>query len=64
LYEVNPPKAQGGAASMKMDFSHADAADPSLLNRILWRDVRGDIPMPAPRHTVIPQRPGTPKDDD
>jgi len=64
LYEVNPPQAQGGAASVKMDFSHADAADSSLLNLILWRDVKGDIPMPAPRHTVIPQRSSTPRDDD
>jgi hypothetical protein len=54
LYEANPMNAQGAAASMKMDFSRADAIDSSLLNRILWRDVKGNIPMPAPRHTVFP----------
>jgi hypothetical protein len=64
LYQVNPPKAQGGAASMKMDFSRADAVDSRLLNRILWREVKGDLPMPAPRHTVIRQDPRTDKDDD
>jgi DNA-binding beta-propeller fold protein YncE len=63
LYEVNPPNAQGAAASLKMDFSHADAADSSVLNRILWRDVKGDTPMPAPRHTIVSRHPRTPKDD-
>jgi len=64
LYEVNPPKAQGGMVSLRMDFSRADAVDSSLLNQILWRDVKGDIPMPAPRHTVILDRPHSAKDDD
>ena len=64
LYEVNPPKAQGAAASLQMDFSRADAVDSSLLNRILWRDVKGKTPMPAPRHTVTPLAPRTPKNDD
>jgi hypothetical protein len=39
-----------------MDFSHADAADAATLNRILWQDRKGDVPMPEPRHTVIPAR--------
>jgi len=63
LYQVNPPTAPGAAASMKMDFSHADAADATALNRILWRDAKGVVPMPAPRHTVLPQHTGTTKDD-
>jgi len=25
----------------------------ALLNLILWRERKGEIPMPAPRHTVI-----------
>ena len=64
IYEVNPPNAQGASASLQMDFSHADAADSSLLNRILWRDVKGNIPMPPARHTVFPEHLRSPKDDD
>jgi hypothetical protein len=47
-----------------MDFSHADAVDSALLNRILWRDAKGDLPMPAPRHTIVLERPHTSKHDD
>jgi len=64
LYQVNPPKVQGSAASLKMDFSHADAVDSALLNRILWREAKGDLPMPAPPHTIVPERPRTSQDDD
>jgi hypothetical protein len=54
LYQVNSAKAAGAEASMKMDFSHADAVDTQALNLILWREAKGDTPMPAPKHTVIP----------
>jgi hypothetical protein len=30
-----------------MDFRHADRADPSQLNVILWRDAMGAEPPPA-----------------
>jgi hypothetical protein len=30
-----------------MDFSHADRADSSKLNVILWRDAMGDAAVPA-----------------
>jgi DNA-binding beta-propeller fold protein YncE len=63
IYAVNPPKAQGGKTSMKMNFSRPDAVDTSVLNRILWRDAKGNTPMPRPRHTVIPER-TRPGDDD
>jgi YVTN family beta-propeller protein len=53
IYQVNPPHAPGSAASAKMDFTHADAANAQQLNAILWRDAKGDVPMPKPRHTVI-----------
>ena len=53
LYRVNPPRAPGAHESAMMDFSHADAADAATLNAILWRDRKGNQPMPAPRHTVI-----------
>lgn len=54
LYQVNAAKAPGAEASMKMDFSHADAVDTQALNQILWREAKGDVPMPMPKHTVIP----------
>jgi hypothetical protein len=38
---------------MKLDFSHADAANAAILNRVLWQDRKGDVPMPAPKHNVI-----------
>jgi DNA-binding beta-propeller fold protein YncE len=54
IYEMNPPKGPGAAASAKMDFTHADAAPVEALNRILWRDAKGNVPYPKPKHTVIP----------
>ncbi len=56
IYETNPPKAPGAAASAKMDFSKPDAAPAEELNRILWRDAKGNIPYPTPKHTVIPAK--------
>jgi hypothetical protein len=44
-----------------MDFSRPDAANPAVLNAILWRDRKGDKPMPAASHTVFS---GKPKPDD
>jgi DNA-binding beta-propeller fold protein YncE len=53
IYEVNPPHAPGADESMRMDFSHADAADAGKLNAILWRDRMGNRPMPVPKHNVF-----------
>jgi DNA-binding beta-propeller fold protein YncE len=52
IYQMNPAKGQGAGESAKMDFSHADAANPAVLNAILWRDRKGDRPMPAAQHKV------------
>jgi len=54
IYEVNKRTAAGAKISSKMDFSRPDAAGAAQLNRVLWRDQRGDAPMPAARHTVFP----------
>jgi hypothetical protein len=51
IYEMNTDQWKEGA---NLDFSHADAADATLLNTFLWRDRKGDIPMPAPQHNVFP----------
>jgi hypothetical protein len=47
IYAANAPNASGAAQSEKMDFRHADRADPSELNLILWRDAMGAQPAPA-----------------
>jgi hypothetical protein len=51
IYQMNTEQSKEGA---NLDFSHADAADTALLNNLLWRDRKGDIPMPAPQHNVFP----------
>ncbi|HEX4650682.1 MAG TPA: phosphoesterase, partial [Granulicella sp.] len=47
IYTANTKNAPGAAASMKMDFQHADHADARTLNVILWKDAMGDKPVPA-----------------
>jgi DNA-binding beta-propeller fold protein YncE len=47
IYTANAKTAVGAKESAKMDFSHADRADSSKLNVILWRDAMGDAAVPA-----------------
>ncbi len=47
IYAANASAAPGAAQSQKMDFRHADRADPHELNLILWRDAMGSTPPPA-----------------
>jgi DNA-binding beta-propeller fold protein YncE len=47
IYTANKKNAPGAEDSMKMDFRHADRADTQKLNIILWRDVKGNAPIPA-----------------
>jgi hypothetical protein len=51
LYEMNTKEWKQGK---NLDFSHADAADNTVLNRFLWEDRMGLTPMPAPQHNVFP----------
>jgi DNA-binding beta-propeller fold protein YncE len=53
IYEMNPEKGQGAKESAAMDFTHADSVDTTVLNAILWRDRKGNAPMPKPVHTMI-----------
>lgn len=53
IYRMNPPHGPGAEESRKMDFSRPDAANAAVLNAILWRDRKGDVPMPAPKHIVL-----------
>ena len=53
IYEINKRQAPGAKLSKRMDFSRADAAPAAALNDVLWRDQKGDAPMPPPRHSVF-----------
>jgi len=48
LMSKNPMTGAGARASLKLDFSDIDRADPDELNRILWAAIRPGEPMPAP----------------
>ena len=54
IYQMNPKGGPGASESSHMDFSRPDAVVASRLNVILWRDSKGNSPVPIPRHTVIP----------
>jgi DNA-binding beta-propeller fold protein YncE len=62
LYQMNPAKGQGAKESAKMDFSRPDAANAAVLNAILWRDRRGNQPVPAAQHKLFRDKP-KPDDD-
>jgi hypothetical protein len=51
IYKMNEKKAAGAKESSKMNFSRPDAADAKKLNAVLWQDAKGNVPMPAPRHS-------------
>ena len=53
---MNPPRGQGAKQSAKMNFDRPDAADAAVLNKILWHDRKGNLPMPRPRHSVLQQK--------
>ncbi len=47
IYTANKPSAPGAKQSSRMDFRHEDHVDPQKLNVILWRDAKGNTPLPA-----------------
>ena len=49
----NPMEGEGARASLRLDFSDVDRADPHELNRILWAALRPGIPMPAPVRSSV-----------
>jgi hypothetical protein len=55
LYATNASNNPGAKQSAELNFAHADEANTAVLNQILWRDRKGDVPMPLPKHTVIPE---------
>jgi DNA-binding beta-propeller fold protein YncE len=48
IYQMNEKKAAGAKESAQMNFSRPDAVDARKLNAILWRNAKGDAPMPVP----------------
>jgi DNA-binding beta-propeller fold protein YncE len=54
IYQANPLQGPDSAVSNKMDFSRPDAAKASALNAVLWRDRKGNVPVPSPRHSIFP----------
>ncbi len=54
LDERNAPGAPGSLESARMDFSDVDRIDDDEMNRILWRAVKGNVPMPAPVRSAFP----------
>jgi DNA-binding beta-propeller fold protein YncE len=51
IYAVNDKKAAGAKESSRMDFSKPDAADAKTLNAILWRNAKGNAPLPITSHS-------------
>jgi hypothetical protein len=54
IFKGNAATAAGAKASAAMNWRHADEADNRVLNSILWRDRKGDVPIPPSQHTVFP----------
>ncbi|HEV2214274.1 MAG TPA: hypothetical protein VGR64_03220, partial [Terracidiphilus sp.] len=61
IYTANTQRAYGAAASMKMDFRHADRAPAEKLNVILWKQAMGSKPVPAMLKNPVKMKA---KDDD
>ena len=51
IYQVNTEEWEEGEA---LDFTRADAVDTAILNKFLWQDRMGNVPMPPPRHDIFP----------
>jgi hypothetical protein len=53
LDEKNPPDELAKLSAL-LDFSREDAADDDVLNRIIWRSVKGDaLPYPGPTRAPL-----------
>jgi DNA-binding beta-propeller fold protein YncE len=61
IYEMNTNVWKEGK---NLDFSHADAANNVVLNKFLWHDRMGAVPMPQPQHNVFPPSSNSSSDPD
>jgi len=53
LLARNPMTGEGAQRSARLDWSDYDRADFDELNRILWKALKGDRPMPAPVRSAL-----------
>ena len=53
LFAKNPAKGKGAEASLRLDFSSYDRADPEEMNRILWEALKPGVAMPAPVRSAV-----------
>lgn len=53
LFAKNPAKGPGAEASLRLDLSGYDRADPDEMNRILWHAMKPGVAMPAPVRTAF-----------
>jgi YVTN family beta-propeller protein len=53
LLAKNPGKGPGADASLRLDLSGYDRADPDEMNRILWTALKPGVAMPAPVHSAM-----------
>ncbi len=53
IYQANTAASPMAKQSSELNFSVADAADNTVLNAILWKAAKGDVPMPQPKHQVF-----------
>jgi hypothetical protein len=54
IYRMNAKAAPGAKESSQMDFSRPDAASAKQLNEILWRNEKGNLPMPKQPRQAAP----------
>ncbi|MFL6352905.1 MAG: phosphoesterase [Bryobacteraceae bacterium] len=53
LLAKNPEKGPAADASLRLDFSGFDRADPEEMNRILWGALKPGVPLPAPVRSAL-----------
>jgi hypothetical protein len=53
LLAKNPATGEGARRSARLDFSDYDLVDFDELNDILWKALKGDLPMPAPVRSAL-----------
>jgi DNA-binding beta-propeller fold protein YncE len=65
LEELNPGGTKTASVSAGLDFSHPDAIDDQVFNRVIWAAVRGEASaMPPPVHAAFVMSPPRGSDDD
>lgn len=52
LNTKNPERTALGNLSKKLDWTGYDKADPNVLNAILWKALKPNVPMPAPVRSI------------